>query len=125
MIEYITTPNAPLPGGHFSQGTVFGSVLYTAGQIGQTIDKKLVNESITSEVNQIMINLSEVAKAAGTDLLNTLKTTIFITDISFFKEVNEAYKTYFPNNPPSRSTVVVANLAANARIEIEAIIAIK
>jgi len=84
-----------------------------------------VNESITSEVNQIMINLSEVAKAAGTDLLNTLKTTIFITDISFFKEVNEAYKTYFPNNPPSRSTVVVANLAANARIEIEAIIAIK
>ena len=124
MIKTVTTSDAPVPGGYFSQGKIFNNVLYTAGQIGQTAEKKLVQESIGAEVTQIMNNLAAVAKSAGTSLENTLKTTIFITDLSQFKEVNIAYAKFFPNDPPSRSTVVISNLAVGARVEIEAVIAI-
>lgn len=124
MKEIISTDKAPKPGAHFSQGVVFNNVLYTAGQIGQNTNRKLIKDSLEMEVRQIMDNLSEVAKAAGTSLEHTLKTSIFITDISYFKPVNDAYKRYFPDNPPARSTVVVADLARRARVEIEAIIAI-
>ena len=124
MITTVTTQNAPIPGGHFSQGKIFGNLLFTAGQIGQTVDKKLLQSSIEEEVTQIMNNLSAVAEAAGTSLRNTLKATIFVTNIGDFREVNSAYAKYFPNDPPARSTVEVANLAVGARVEIEAVIAI-
>ncbi len=123
-MQTVITENAPIPGGHFSQGKIFNNILYTAGQIGQNINKEMQLDSIATEVNQIMRNLSAVAEAAGTELKNTLKTTIYITELQFFKQVNEAYKVFFPENPPARSTVVVKDLAVGARVEIEAIIAI-
>ena len=124
MLRHIRTENAPIPGGHFSQGVVHGQTLYTAGQIGQNTNKELIQVTIQNEVYQIMNNLSEVAKAAGTSLEHTIKTTIFITDITLFKDINSAYAEFFPENPPARSTVEVSNLAAGARVEIEAVIAI-
>lgn len=124
MIKTVTTEKAPLPGGHFSQGKVYANLLFTAGQIGSTVDKKLVNDTIEDEVRQIMRNLSEVAIAAGTNLSNTLKTTIFITDMQQFSKINAAYAEFFPENPPARSTVEVSKLAVGARVEIEAIIVI-
>ncbi len=116
MITTVSTDKAPVPGGHFSQGKIFGNLLFTAGQIGQTIDKKLQNNSIEEEVQQIMENLTQVAKAAGTDLVYTLKTTIFITDMSLFGRINDAYSKFFPENPPARSTVEISNLAAGSRV---------
>lgn len=124
MLTTILTKNAPIPGGHFSQGKIIGNLLFTAGQVGQNVNKEMRQNSIEEEVNQIMDNLKAVAEAAGTSLENTVKTTIFITDIADFKEINSAYAKYFPNDPPARSTVEVSNLAVGARIEIEAIIAI-
>jgi 2-iminobutanoate/2-iminopropanoate deaminase len=124
MIKTVKTDKAPIPGGHFSQGKIFGNILFCAGQIGQTPEKKLVNDTIEDEVTQIMNNLREVAKAAGTDLVNTLKTTVFITDMQQFGKVNAAYAKFYPDDPPARSTVEVAKLAIGARVEIEAIIAI-
>lgn len=124
MLQYVKTENAPIPGGHFSQGVIKGDLLFTAGQIGQTVEKVMIQETVEDEVRQIMKNLSEVAKAAGTALENAIKTTIFITNISQFKQINAAYSEFFPENPPARSTVEVANLAVGARVEIEAIIAI-
>ena len=122
--QVVKTDRAPMPGGAFSQGIIFNNILYTAGQVGQNVNKEMRQESIATEVRQIMDNLSEVAKAAGTDLSNTLKTTVFITDLSYFKEFNETYAEYFPLDPPGRSTVVVKDLAVGARVEIEAVIAI-
>ena len=124
MKKIIITDNAPIPGGHFSQGTVFNNILYTAGQIGQTIDGTMIQDSIDAETTQIMKNLGEVAKAAGTTLDNALKTTIYITSLDYFKGVNTAYKKFIPENPPSRSTVVIRDLAKGARVEIDMIIAI-
>ncbi|MCE7735705.1 MAG: hypothetical protein GPJ54_12555 [Candidatus Heimdallarchaeota archaeon] len=89
-----------------------------------TVEKDLRQSSIEEEVKQIMINLQAVAQAAGTSLENILKTTIFVTDIKDFKEVNATYAKFFPNDPPARSTVEVSNLAVGARVEIEAIIVI-
>ena len=122
--QVVKTDKAPIPGGAFSQGTIFNNVLYTAGQVGQNMDKEMQQDSIATEVRQIMNNLAEVAKAAGTDLANTLKTTVFITNLSYFKEFNDTYAEFFPENPPGRSTVVVKDLAVGARVEIEAVIAI-
>ncbi|MHA2503390.1 MAG: RidA family protein [Candidatus Kariarchaeaceae archaeon] len=122
--QIVKTDKAPMPGGAFSQGVIFNNILYTAGQVGQNVNKEMQQESIAAEVRQIMHNLSEVAKAAGTDLSNTLKTTVFITDLSYFKEFNETYAEFFPGDPPGRSTVVISELAVGARVEIEAIIAI-
>lgn len=124
MIKTIRTENAPLPGGHFSQGKVLGNILYTCGQIGQTVSKEMIQETIEEETRQCMRNLSEVALAAGTNLENTLKTTIFITDIQDFAKINSAYAEFFPNDPPARSTVQISKLAIGARVEIEAVIAI-
>ncbi|MHA2030246.1 MAG: RidA family protein [Candidatus Kariarchaeaceae archaeon] len=124
MIKTVHTDKAPIPGGHFSQGKIFGNLLFTAGQIGHTVDKKLINDTLEAEVGQIMKNLSEVALAAGTNLSNTLKTTIFITDMQQFSKINSAYAAFFPDDPPARSTVEISKLAVGARVEIEAIIAI-
>lgn len=124
MLKTVYTEKAPQPGGHFSQGKIVGNLLFTAGQIGQNIEKELKQESIEEEVNQIMNNLAAVAEAAGTSLENAVKTTIFITNIGDFKEINTAYAMFFPNEPPARSTVEVSNLAIGARVEIEAVIAI-
>ncbi|MHA2030305.1 MAG: RidA family protein [Candidatus Kariarchaeaceae archaeon] len=124
MIKTVHTDKAPLPGGHFSQGKIFGNLLFTAGQIGQTVDKKLINDTLEAEVGQIMKNLSEVAIAAGTSLSNALKTTIFITDMQQFSKINSAYAAFFPDDPPARSTVEISKLAVGARVEIEAVIAI-
>jgi 2-iminobutanoate/2-iminopropanoate deaminase len=123
--KVISTPNAPTPSGHFSQGIIYNNILYTAGQIAQNVNKQMQNASVSDEVNQIMKNLDAVAKAAGTTLDKTLKATIFITDIKDFTVVNEAYKKYFPLNPPARSTVEVSNLALGARVEIELVIAME
>ncbi len=122
--KVISTDRAPTPGAHFSQGIVFNNVLYTAGQIGQNLEGEMQQDSIESEVDQIMRNLSEVAAAAGTSLDKTLKTTIFITELEYFRPVNDAYKKFLQISPPARSTVVVKDLAKGARVEIEAIIAI-
>lgn len=122
--QVVKTDKAPMPGGAFSQGIIFNNILYTAGQVGQNVNKEMQQNSIADEVRQIMDNLSEVAKAAGTDLSNTLKATVFITDLSYFKEFDTTYAEYFPIDPPGRSTVTVNALAVGARVEIEAIIAI-
>ena len=124
MKKVVKTENAPMPGGHFSQGIIHNGILYTAGQVGQTVEKVMKQDSIEEETRQIMRNLSEVAKAGGTTLDNALKTTIYITSLEYFKGVNNAYKEFMLNNPPARSTVVISNLAVGARVEIDMIIAI-
>ncbi|MCY3411041.1 MAG: hypothetical protein INQ03_05315 [Candidatus Heimdallarchaeota archaeon] len=125
MRKVISTDKAPPALGPYSQGIVVGNLLFTSGQVGIDPDtKQMKNETLLEEVTQIMNNLTSVAIAAGTSLENVVKTTIFLTDLGNFAEVNELYGSYFKSDPPARSTVEVSKLPAAANVEIEMIIAI-
>ncbi|PWI46482.1 reactive intermediate/imine deaminase [Candidatus Heimdallarchaeota archaeon B3_Heim] len=123
MVEVIKTDKGTPPGGYYSQGIKAGDFLFTAGQIAYNPEtKKLINENIEDETRQVMQNLSAIAEAAGTTLKNTVKTTVFLTDMRLFDRFNTAYSEFFPENPPARSTVQVGPLLREVHLEIEAII---
>ncbi len=125
MKTVIKTSDAPGAVGPYSQGIVTGNLLFTAGQVSINPETGIIiQDSIENEVKQIMMNLTAIAKAANTSLENVVKTTIFLTDMEDFAEVNKIYGSYFLNEPPARSTVEVSRLPVGARVEIEMIIEI-
>jgi len=97
--------------------------LFTAGQIAyDTESNRIINDNVEEETQQVMKNLSAVAEAANTTLDNTVKTTVFLTDMQLFERFNAVYKEFFPDRLPARSTVMVGPLLRDVHIEIEAII---
>jgi len=123
MKKIITTRKAPAPIGPYNQAVLSGNTLYTSGQIA--INPKtgeLVLESIKKETKQVMENLKEVLAAAEMTFENVIKTSIFISDMHNFVEINEIYGTYFnEETAPARETVEVANLPKFVNLEISAI----
>jgi 2-iminobutanoate/2-iminopropanoate deaminase len=123
MVEVIETDKGTPPGGYYSQGIKAGNFLFTAGQIAYNPEtNELINKNIEDETRQVMQNLSAIAEAAGTALKNTVKTTVFLTDMRLFEKFNTTYSEFFPDNPPARSTVQVGPLLREVHLEIEAII---
>ncbi len=91
-IKYISTTNAPAPGGHYSQSVVHNGIVYVSGQLPinpQTGEKILI--SIEAQTRQVLENISEILKASGSDLSRVLKMTIYISDISLWSAVNAIY----------------------------------
>lgn len=110
-------PSLPL-----SPLTRLGDTLYTAGQVGIDPESRSVPSGVRAQTRQVLINLRTVLATAGADLSHVVKTTVFLTDMADFAEFNEAYREFFPVDPPARSTVGVAALARPELIvEIEAI----
>ena len=81
----------------------------------------LVEGGVEAQTRRVMQNLAAVLKAAGSSLGRVVKTTVFVADLGDFATINDVYATYFPEQPPARSTVQVAGLPAGALVEIEAI----
>ena len=125
-MQEVRSNNAPEPVGPYSQGIIKGDLLYLSGQIG--LDPKtgeMVSDDVLEQAKQVLGNLSEIANATDTSLSNAVKTEIFMTNITDFKDVNAIYGEYFNGNPaPARQTVGVASLPLGAKIEISAIIAL-
>jgi 2-iminobutanoate/2-iminopropanoate deaminase len=120
--EIVSTEKAPAAVGPYSQGVRAGDFVFTAGQVPLDPETgRLVEGGIEEQTRQVMQNLSQVLEAAGSSLTNVVKTTIFVTDIGDFATVNQVYGSFFPANPPARSTVQVAALPVGARVEIEAV----
>jgi len=118
----IRTDKAPAPIGPYSQAILAGSELFCSGQIAiDPATGELTGTDAASQTQQVLKNLGAVLEAAEMTYDNVIKTTIFLTDMSDFTSVNEVYATYFNNSKPARSTVAVAALPKNARVEIEAI----
>ena len=118
----IETLDAPQAIGTYSQGIKSGNLVFTSGQI--PINPKtgeLINGDFKSEISQVLTNLNAVLKSGGSSLKEAVKLTVFITDLSYFPQVNEVFKEFFPENPPARSAVQVSALPMNAKIEIEAV----
>lgn len=120
--KVISTADAPAAIGPYSQAIQSGELLFLSGQIPLDPNSgELVSGTITEETTQVMQNLGGVLRAAGADYRNIIKTTIFLTDMADFAEMNAAYATYFDHNPPARATVQVAGLPKGVRVEIDAI----
>ena len=118
----IQTQHAPKAIGTYSQGIIFHNLVFTSGQIPINPENgKLVENDFKLEIHQVLKNLNAVLQEGGSSLKSAIKLTVFLTDLSFFPEVNEVFNDYFPNDPPARSAVQVSALPMNARIEIEAV----
>jgi 2-iminobutanoate/2-iminopropanoate deaminase len=121
----INTGNAPAPIGPYSQAVESGNFLFISGQI--CIDPatgELKNNDAKEETHQVMLNLQAILKEAGLSFANVVKTTIFLTDMNRFAEVNEVYGKFFDNNQagfPARETVAVSALPKFVNVEISMI----
>jgi len=119
--KVINRPGESLaPGAVLSPGIQFGNLLFISGA-GAHDPKthKVVEGPIGNQVRQCLENLKTVLEAAGSSMDRVLKCTVFLTDISAFQEMNQAYHTFFPADPPARSTIAVRDLPANSPVEIE------
>lgn len=107
--QVVATHNAPQAIGPYSQGCQAGCFLFVSGQL--PIDPttgELIAGDIAQQTHTIMRNISEICQAAGTDLTQVVKTTIFLADLGNFDTVNSAYGSHFDTAPPVRSTIQVA-----------------
>lgn len=118
----VSTETAPSAIGPYSQAIIAGNLVFCSGQVPlDPSSGQLVSGTIEEETQRVMENISAVLAAAGTSLARIVKTTIFLSDMNDFAAVNAAYGAYFPQDPPARSTVQVARLPRDVRVEIEAI----
>jgi len=118
----IKTANSPEPIGPYNQAVLAGDTLYISGQI--CIDPasgKLKQRDIQDETHQVMQNLRAILVAAGMGFNHVVKTTIFITDMHQFSEINEVYGKYFDGDFPARETVQVSALPKSVNVEISMI----
>lgn len=123
MKKIISTNNAPAPIGPYSQAVLSGNMLYTSGQIAiNPKSGELVLEDVKTETKQVMENLKAVLKAADMTFENVVKTSIFVSDMNNFAQINEVYAQYFEYDiAPARETVEVANLPKFVNVEISMI----
>lgn len=125
MKTIINTNLAPAPIGPYSQAVLSGNTLYVSGVIAlDPSTGNMIQDNIESETNQVMKNMGEVLKAAGMGYENIVKTTIFLTDLGQFAQVNGVYGSYFKADFPARETVQVSALPKGAHVEIS-VIAVK
>lgn len=119
MKDIVHTDSAPAAIGPYSQAVSFGNLVITSGQIPLTAGGDLIAGGITEQTEQVIANLKAVLAAAGTDLARVVKTTVFLADMNEFAAMNAVYEQHFPAPYPARSTVQVARLPRDVRVEIE------
>lgn len=118
----ITTGNAPAPIGPYNQAVLSGNMLFVSGQIClDPATGNLKNSDIQEETHQVMHNLKAILKQANMDFSHVVKTTIFLTDMHQFGEINEIYGKYFNSEFPARETVQVSALPKFVNVEISMI----
>ena len=122
MKSIIYTENAPEPIGPYSQAVLAGNMLFISGQIPiDPTSNQLIIGSIADEARQVMKNLDALLKSSGFLFEDVVKTTIFLSNMNHFAEVNEIYGSYFSANFPARETVAVLGLPKNVNVEISLI----
>ncbi|MDD2573311.1 MAG: RidA family protein [Bacillota bacterium] len=123
--EIVSTKKAPGAVGPYSQAVKCGNMVYTAGQIALNPGTgQMVEGGVKEQTHQVFANLKAVLEASGTSLENVVKTTVFITDMGKFGDVNEVYAEYFTVDFPARSCIEVGRLPKDALVEIEVVAAL-
>jgi 2-iminobutanoate/2-iminopropanoate deaminase len=123
--ETVTALGAPDAAGPYSHAVKAGGLIFLSGQTPVDPDSgRLVEGDIGTQAKRCLENLSIVAAAAGASLDDAVRCAIYVTDITVFQAVNEAYGSYFGDAPPARTTIGVASLPLGAEVEIDAILAV-
>ena len=121
----VTADGAPEAVGPYTHAVVSNGLVFCSGQVPLDPETgELVVGSIDAMTRRCLDNLATVAEAAGAQLSDAVRMGIYVTDMNSFKEVNEAYGSYFESDPPARSTVAVVALPLGAQVEIDAVIAL-
>ena len=121
-MEFVQTAGAPAAIGPYSQATITGNMVYTAGQIAlNPATMEIVAGGVPEQTERVMQNLAAILEQAGTSLSRVVKTTVFLVDMGDFAAMNEVYAQHFGAHRPARSTVAVVGLPKGVRVEIEAI----
>lgn len=119
MNTIINTTNAPAPIGPYSQAVIANGFLFMSGQVAiNPANGEVVSASVAEETHQVMRNIKAVLLEASYGFEDVVKTTIFLSDMSLFAEVNEIYGSYFESNYPARETVAVRGLPKGVNVEI-------
>jgi 2-iminobutanoate/2-iminopropanoate deaminase len=121
--KIINTSKSPAPIGPYNQAVLKGNTLFISGQIAlDAKSMKLNNRSINDETHQVMQNLKNILEEANMNFNDVVKSSIFLSDMSLFKEVNKIYGSYLtPGNEPARETIAVKTLPMNVNVEISMI----
>ncbi|MBU3821497.1 RidA family protein [Flavobacteriaceae bacterium XHP0103] len=122
MKKVINTIKAPAPIGPYNQAILSGDTLYISGQIALNVESgTLILDTIELETEQVMENLKAILEAADMTFSNVVKSTIFISNMDDFVNINEVYGSYFSEDAPARETVQVAKLPKGVNVEISMI----
>ena len=116
-MKVVSTEKAPAAIGPYSQARIAGGLVYTSGQIGIIPETGAVAEGLEAQAHQVFKNLTELLKAAGSDMSKVVKTTVFIKDMNDFAAINAIYAQYFAEPYPARSCVEVARLPKDVLVE--------
>jgi len=120
--KVVLTKNAPAPGGHYSQAIVAGNEIYVAGSGPFDPEThELVPGGIAEQTRRTLDNIAAILEAAGATLADTVKVTVFLKDMSDFRDMDAAYQTYFPTDPPARTTVQAELFGAARLIVVDAV----
>jgi 2-iminobutanoate/2-iminopropanoate deaminase len=119
-MRFVATESAPQAIGPYSQGTIAGGFLYTAGQIALDPGTMVLEGGgVAEQTERVFANLRAILAEANTDLSRVVKTTVYLVDMADFPVMNEVYAQAFGAHRPARSTVAVAGLPKGARVEID------
>lgn len=122
MKNVISTDQAPKAIGPYSQAVTSNGLAFLSGQIPlDPANGRVVEGDIAVQTERVLENLKAVLAAAGSSLDQVLKTTVYLKDLAEFARMNEVYARYFPSEPPARSTVEVARLPRDVRVEIDVV----
>jgi len=121
MKRKIETNNAPKTPHLYSQAIESNGFIFVAGQVHVTFEGKLVAGTTEEKLAQIIRNISAILTEAGSGLDHVVKATVYVTDMTELKTINELYPKYFPGTPPAREAVCVQALPLGASIEISVI----
>lgn len=119
----IITPNAPGAIGPYSQGVTLGDLVFVSGQTPLKPDGSLVSGTVAEQTEQCLKNVTAILLAAGLTPDRVVKTTVYMTDLGKFAEMNEVYAKHFKAPYPARATVQVSALPKGANVEIDAVAA--
>ncbi|CAM3968542.1 RidA family protein [Mesobacillus zeae] len=124
-MKAVQTNQAPAAIGPYSQGVVVNNLFFSSGQIPLTPQGVMIEGGVKEQTHQVLQNLRAVLEGAGASFETVVKTTVFISNMDDFAQLNEVYGEYFDTHKPARSTVEVARLPKDALVEIEAVALVK
>lgn len=120
--KVIISEKAPKAIGPYSVAIQSGALIFTSGQLGiDPMNGNLVDGGIEAQTRQCLMNIQHVLAAAGSEMERVVKTTVFLKDMNDFPKMNAIYAEFFPENPPARSTIAVAELPKGGLVEIETV----